>query len=109
MDGESLLKVWKRFELSSFSASPQREFLVICFLVSDKIQVGETFMLAPVSRGEQGRQLVVLRGDFYGVHLDFTRMPPNTSLEPTPITPVCLRCGFPAGGSHGRRGSVLGR
>jgi len=36
-------------------------------------------------------------------------MMPNTSLEPTPITPVSLRFGFPPFGSHGRRGSVLGR
>jgi hypothetical protein len=34
---------------------------------------------------------------------------PNTSLEPTPVTPVSLRCGFLVGGSHRRRGSVLGR
>ena len=34
---------------------------------------------------------------------------PNTSLEPTPVTPVCFRCGFRVGGSHRRRGSVLGR
>ena len=34
---------------------------------------------------------------------------PNTSLEPTPVTPVSFRCGFWVGGSHRRRGSVLGR
>jgi hypothetical protein len=34
---------------------------------------------------------------------------PNTSLEPTPITPVSFRFGFRVGGSHRRRGSVLGR
>jgi hypothetical protein len=33
----------------------------------------------------------------------------NTSLEPTPITPGSFRFGFPVGGSHRRRGSVLGR
>jgi hypothetical protein len=32
-----------------------------------------------------------------------------TSVEPTPVTPVSFRFGFPAGGSHRRRGSVLGR
>ena len=40
---------------------------------------------------------------------DMKTMQPNTSLEPTPITPVRLRCGFRVGGSRGRRGSVLGR
>ena len=34
---------------------------------------------------------------------------PNTSLEPTPVTPVSFRCGFLVGGCHRRRGSVLGR
>lgn len=34
---------------------------------------------------------------------------PDTSLEPTPVTPAGLRCGFPVGGSRGRRGSVLAR
>ena len=40
--------------------------------------------------------------------LDMT-MWPNTSLEPTPITPGSFRFGFPVGESHRRRGSVLGR
>ena len=31
-------------------------------------------------------------------------MPPNTSLEPTPVTPVSFRCGFWVVGSHRRRG-----
>jgi hypothetical protein len=34
---------------------------------------------------------------------------PNTSLEPTPITPVSLRRGFRVGGSRRQRGSILGR
>ena len=34
---------------------------------------------------------------------------PNTSLEPTAITPVCSRFGLLVGESHWRRGSVLGR
>jgi hypothetical protein len=34
---------------------------------------------------------------------------PNTALEPTPITPVCFRCGLLVGGSHRRRGSAFGR
>src|SRR5882724_4858840 len=32
---------------------------------------------------------------------------PNTALEPTPVTPVRLRCGFRVGGSHRRRGSAF--
>ena len=49
--------------------------------------------------------------ELYFVALDFGEvdMPPNTSLEPTPVTPVSLRCGFRVGGSRWRRGSVLGR
>ena len=34
---------------------------------------------------------------------------PNTSLEPTPITLSVLPRAFQVGGSHRRRGSVLGR
>ena len=37
------------------------------------------------------------------------RTPPNTALEPTPITPGSFRFGFPVGGSHRRRGSAFGR
>jgi hypothetical protein len=36
-------------------------------------------------------------------------MMPNTALEPTSVTPASFRCGFPAGGSYRRRGSVFGR
>jgi hypothetical protein len=36
-------------------------------------------------------------------------MLPNTSLEPTMVTPGSLRCGFRVGGSRGRRGSALRR
>jgi hypothetical protein len=43
-----------------------------------------------------------------GSHQQIT-MWPNTSLEPTPITPVSFRYGFRVGGCHRRRGSVLGR
>ena len=32
-----------------------------------------------------------------------------TALEPTPVTPVSFRCGFPVGGSHQRRGSAFDR
>ena len=48
---------------------------------------------------------ILARDDFRVV----TKMWPNTSLEPTPITPGSYRFGFPVGGSRGRRGSVLGR
>ena len=34
---------------------------------------------------------------------------PNTALEPTPITPVRFRFGFPVGASHRRRGSAFVR
>ena len=42
-------------------------------------------------------------------HWRRTYMMPNTALEPTPITPVSFRYGFPVGGSHRRRGSAFGR
>ena len=32
---------------------------------------------------------------------------PNTALEPTLITPVRFRFGFPVGGSHRRHGSAF--
>ena len=41
------------------SCDQRREFLVIRFFVSDKIQVGERFMLAPVSRSEQVRSFLL--------------------------------------------------
>ena len=43
---------------------------MIRFLVSDKIQVGERFMLAPVSRSEQVRSFL-LGEDFSRMILEF--------------------------------------
>ena len=41
--------------------------------------------------------------------LSYRMLPPNTALEPTPVTPGSFRFGFPVGGSHRRRGSAFGR
>ena len=58
--------------------------------------------------------LFLLAALFWGFMIELiflvkARLWPNTSLEPTPITPVSFRYGFQVGGSHRRRGSVLGR
>ena len=53
--------------------------------------------------------LHIIRRIHYSICMVRDTLMPNTSLEPTPVTPVSFRCGFRVGASHRRRGSVLGR